>query len=144
MTRDPEYRTTQSGLALTKFGLAWNMRTRDGSENVSFFEVTCWAELAENVSKSNLAKGSRVVVVGRLDQNTYETQNNEKRSSVQIIADEVSPSLRWATVDVAKSERFNNTSQTSQARQEPSHSQASESSGETSNDSGDNFDEEPF
>ena len=102
LTHDPELRFIQNGTALTKLGVAWNYRSQQGNENVSFFNVTCWGELGENVANSNLVKGSRVVIVGRLDQNSYETKEGEKRSTVQIIADEVSPSLRWATVDVTR------------------------------------------
>lgn len=103
LTRDPELRYIQNGTALTKLGIAWNYRApRSDTEKVSFFDVTCWGELGENIANSNLAKGSRVVVVGRIDQNSYETKDGQKRSAVQIIADEVSPSLRWATVDVTR------------------------------------------
>ena len=65
-------------------------------EQVSFFDVTCWAQLAENVAES-VPKGSRVVVTGRLEQRSWETQEGDKRSKVEIVADEVGPSLRWAT-----------------------------------------------
>lgn len=103
LTRDPELRYLQNGTALTTLGIAWNYKSpRSDKENVSFFEVTCWRELGENVANSNLIKGSRVVITGRIDQDSYETKNGEKRSSVKIIADEVSPSLRWATVNVTK------------------------------------------
>jgi single-strand DNA-binding protein len=60
--------------------------------------------MAENVSES-LAKGARVVVTGRLEQRSWETENGEKRSVVEIAADEVGPSLRWATCVVSKNER---------------------------------------
>ena len=60
--------------------------------------------MAENVSES-LGKGSRVVVTGRLEQRSWETENGEKRSVVEIVADEVGPSLRWATAQVTRNER---------------------------------------
>jgi single-strand DNA-binding protein len=60
--------------------------------------------MAENVSES-LGKGARVVVTGRLEQRSWETDNGEKRSVVEIAADEVGPSLRWATCTVSKNER---------------------------------------
>ena len=50
-------------------------------------------------------KGSRVVVTGRLEQRSWETENGEKRSVVEIVADEVGPSLRWATAQVTRNER---------------------------------------
>jgi single-strand DNA-binding protein len=109
VTRDPELRFTASGQANASFGLAWNRRwqnrqTGEQEEAVSFFNVVAWGTLAENVTES-LGKGSRVIVVGRLEHRTYETQDGEKRSVTEIIADEVAPSLRWATVNVIRNER---------------------------------------
>ena len=109
ITRDPELRFTPGGSAVATFGLAWNRRwqnrqTNETEEQVSFFDVTCWSTLAENVSES-LVKGTRVVVSGRLEQRSWETQDGDRRSKIEIIADEVSPSLRWATVEVTRNER---------------------------------------
>ena len=109
VTRDPELRFTPSGQAIATFGLAVNRRwqnrqTQEWEEQVSFFDVTCWAQLGQNVSDS-LNKGSRVIVSGRLEQRSWETDQGEKRSKVEIIADEVGPSLRWATAEVTRNER---------------------------------------
>lgn len=109
LTRDPELRFTPTGQAVASFGLAVNRRwqnrqTQEWEEATSFFDVTCWAQMAENVSES-LTKGSRVVVNGRLDQRSWENQDGDKRSKVEIVADEVGPSLRWATAQVVKNER---------------------------------------
>jgi single-strand DNA-binding protein len=60
--------------------------------------------MAENVAES-IGKGSRVVVTGRLEQRSWETENGDKRSVVEIVADEVGPSLRWATAKVNRNER---------------------------------------
>ena len=103
ITRDPELRFTPAGTAVANFGLAWNRKNRDGEESVSFFDVTCWRDLAENVAES-LGKGNRVVVYGRLDQQSWENDSGERRSKVEVIADEVAPSLRWATADVTRTE----------------------------------------
>ena len=103
VTRDPELRFTPSGAAVANFGVAWNLKSRDGEEQVSFFDVTCWRQLAENVSES-ITKGTRVVIYGRLDQRSWEGQNGEKRSKVEVIADEVAPSLRWASAEVTRNE----------------------------------------
>jgi single-strand DNA-binding protein len=108
-TRDPELRFTNTGQAIASFGLAVNRRwqnrqTNEWEEAVSFFDITCWAQLAENVAES-VQKGARVVVTGRLDQRSWETDNGEKRSKVEVVADEVAPSLRWATASVTKNER---------------------------------------
>jgi len=103
VTRDPELRFTSGGAAVASFGLAWNRKTQDGEESVSFFDVTCWRQLAENVSES-ITKGSRVVVYGRLDQRSWENQDGDRRSKVEIIADDVAPSLKWATASLTKNE----------------------------------------
>jgi len=107
ITRDPELRFTNAGQAIATMGVAVNRRfQRNGQweENTSFFNVTCWGQLGENVSAS-LGKGTRVIVTGRLEQRSWETQEGEKRSVVEIVADEVAPSLRWATVEVTRNER---------------------------------------
>ena len=104
MTRDAELRYTASGVAVTEFGVAWNSKDRDGNESVSFFDVTCWRELAEHVAES-LGNGNRVIVYGRLDQNTWETKDGDKRSKVRVMADDVAPSLRWAIANVERTPR---------------------------------------
>ncbi|MHB1787378.1 MAG: single-stranded DNA-binding protein [Acidimicrobiales bacterium] len=109
VTRDPELRFTPTGQATTSFGLAVNRRwqnrqTQEWEEATSFFDVVCWREMAENVGES-LTKGARVVVTGRLDQRSWETPEGDRRSKVEIVADEVGPSLRWATAQITKNER---------------------------------------
>jgi single-strand DNA-binding protein len=109
VTRDPELRYTNTGQSITSFGLAvnrvWNDRqSGERREQVSFFDIKCWGQLGENAAQS-LAKGSRVIVTGRLEQRSYETQAGEKRNAVEINADEVGPSLRWATAEVVKNDR---------------------------------------
>ena len=104
VTRDPELRFTQGGMAVASFGVAWNKRKQDGEEEVSFFDVTCFRSLAENVAES-ITKGTRVVVTGTLSQRSWETQDGDKRSKVEIVADDVAVSLRWATAEVIRNER---------------------------------------
>ena len=108
-TRDPELRFTPSGQPVATFGLAVNRRwqnrqTQQWEEAVTYFDIVCWGQLAENVAES-ITKGTRLMVTGRLDQRTWETQEGDKRSKVEIVADEVGPSLRWATASVTKNER---------------------------------------
>jgi single-strand DNA-binding protein len=109
ITRDPEIRYTANGAAKASFGVAvsrrWqNRNTQEWEEQTSFFNVVCWREMAENVAES-LGKGSRVVVSGRLEQRSWETENGEKRSVVEVVADEIGPSLRWATAQITKNDR---------------------------------------
>lgn len=108
-TRDPELRFTPSGQSKVTFGLAVNRRwrnkqTQEWEEQVSFLNVVCWAQMAENVAES-IHQGTRVVVSGRVEQRSWETDEGEKRSVVEVVADEVAPSLRWATAQVQKIER---------------------------------------
>ena len=109
VTRSPELRFTPGGQAVVTFGLAVNRRWRnrqtdEWEEQVSFFDVKCWAQMGENVAES-IPRGTRVVVVGRLEQRSWETDGGEKRSKVEVVADEVAPSLRWATAQVQRIER---------------------------------------
>ncbi len=109
ITRDPELRFTNTGQATSTFGLAVNRRwqnrqTQEWEEATSFFDIVCWREMAENAAES-LSKGSRVIVTGRLDQRSWETPDGDKRSKVEVVADEIGPSIRWATAQVTKNER---------------------------------------
>jgi single-strand DNA-binding protein len=110
VTREPELRFTANGRSQLTLGLAVNHRYPDRNrpgewiEDTSFFNVVCWTDLAENVSAS-VQKGSRIIVMGRLSQRSWETDNNEKRSVVEVIAEEVGPSLRWATAQISRTER---------------------------------------
>jgi single-strand DNA-binding protein len=109
VTRDPELRYTPSGQANVRIGMAVNRRwqnrtTNEWEEQVSFFNVVGWGSLAENAGES-LAKGTRVIVTGRLEQRSYETNDGEKRQVVEVVADEIAPSLRWATAQIVRNER---------------------------------------
>ena len=106
LTRDPEIRYTRDGQATTTLGVAVNRRwqnreTTDWEESTSFFDVVTWRDLAENVALS-LTRGMRVVVTGRLEQRSWETDDGDRRFKVEIVADEVGASLRFATLDVHK------------------------------------------
>ena len=110
LTRDPELRYTPNGAALVKFGVAVSRRVKDDATGqwkdaeTSFFDVTAWRSLAENVAET-LTQGSRVVVVGRLRTNSWETPEGERRSKVEIEAEEIGPSLKWATAKIEKTSR---------------------------------------
>ena len=107
LTDDPDLRYTPNGTEVANFRLAVTARVKDGDSwrdgETSFFRVNVWRQLAEHVAES-LAKGDRTVVIGRLKSRSWETPEGDKRSVVEVEADEVAPSLRWA---IAKPERTN-------------------------------------
>ena len=108
ITRDPELRYTSNGNALCKLGIAVNTRRKDGDEWVDgdpqFYDVTVWGEMGENIAES-VTKGTRVIVAGKLQYRTWEADDGSKRSAVDIVAEEVAPSLRWATATVTRTEK---------------------------------------
>lgn len=107
-TRDPELRYTPAGQAQCSFSVAVNRRwqnkqSQEWEEQTSFFNVVAWGSLAENLSES-IAKGARVVVSGRLEQRSWET-DGEKKSVVELVADACGPDLRWSTCEIVRNER---------------------------------------
>ena len=108
LTDDPDLRFTPNGTEVANFRLAVTARVKDGDSwrdgETSFFRVNVWRQLAEHVTES-LTKGDRTVVIGRLKSRSWETPEGDKRSVVEVEADEVAPSLRWA---IAKPERAAN------------------------------------
>ncbi len=103
---DPELRYTPNGAAVANFRVAVNHRFLDASGqwkdgDTSFFRINAWRTLGENAAES-LTKGSRVIVIGRLKSRSWETPEGQTRSVVEIEADEVGPSLKWATASVKK------------------------------------------
>jgi single-strand DNA-binding protein len=110
LTDDPELKFTSSGHALSKFRVASTPRTMDKASGEwkdgepLFMACTAWRQMAEQVAES-LKRGDRVIVVGRLRQRSYETQQGEKRTVVELEVDEVGPSLRYVTAKVQKMQR---------------------------------------
>ena len=109
LTADPELRWTQSGAAVADFTVASTPRTydrnagewRDG--DTLFMRCSVWRETAENVAES-LRKGMRVIVQGRLTQRSYDTQQGERRTVVELQVDEVGPSLRRARAQITRNQ----------------------------------------
>lgn len=94
LTRDPETRALPSGMAVCNFSVAVNERikdktTGDWSDRPNYFDVTVWGGMGEWLGK-NLRKGQSVVVAGRLNWRSWET-DGQKRSAVSIVADSVVP-----------------------------------------------------
>lgn len=110
LTTDPELRFTSTGAAVANFTVASTSRVfdkdsgqwRDG--DTLFLRCTVWQQLAQNVADS-LTKGVRVIVTGKLRQHSFETREGEKRTSVELQADEIAVSLRYATATVTKTTR---------------------------------------
>ena len=123
LTRDLDLRFTPGGQAVANGGLAVNRRwqnrqTNEWEEAVSFFDFVVWQQQGEQAAES-LNKGDRVIITGRLDQRSWETPEGDKRSKVEIVVDEIAPSLRWATAQVHKVDRTHGDGSTTAAGQAP-------------------------
>jgi single-strand DNA-binding protein len=98
LTEDPKVRSTDSGIARAMFRVAVSGRRE---QEASFFTVVVWRDQAQHVAES-LSRGSRVVVVGRLRQRAWRAEDGSARSVVEVVADELGPSLRWATATTTR------------------------------------------
>ncbi len=106
ITKEPVLRTTGSGTPTCTLSVAVNRKVpaRNDSgfvESVSYFSVVAYQQLAVNTCET-LRRGSRVVVTGRLDQRSWETPGGEKRTSYELVADDIGASLRWASGTFSK------------------------------------------
>ncbi len=105
---DPELRFTPSGVAVANLRIAANSRKKVNDEwvddKVVFLNLTCWKQQAENVAES-VQKGDLIMVTGRLETREYETKDGEKRQSFDVTADQIGPSLAFATAKISKAER---------------------------------------
>jgi single-strand DNA-binding protein len=101
LTDDPDLRYTEGGIARAMFRVAVAGRRK---QEASFFTVVVWRDQAEHAAKS-LAKGSRVVVVGRLQQRAWTAEDGTARSLVEVVAEELGASLRWAPATTTRAGR---------------------------------------
>ena len=101
LTDQPELRHTEGGITRATFRVAVSGRRE---QEASFFTVIVWRDQAEHAAES-LSKGSRVVVVGRLQQRSWTAEDGSARSTVEVVADELGPSLRWATATTTRTTR---------------------------------------
>lgn len=107
LTADPDLRYISSGVAVASFTVASTPRTQNRQSGqwedgeAMFVRCSVWREYAENVAES-LSKGMRVVVTGRMTVRSYESNNGEKRQSIELQVDEVGPSLRYARAQVTR------------------------------------------
>ena len=108
LTDDPEFHHSPGGTARATFRVAVSSRVRDGEGwrdgEPAFYAVVVWRDQAEHAAES-LRKGSRVVVVGRLAQRSWQADDGATRSVVEVVADELGPSLRWATATTTRATR---------------------------------------
>lgn len=91
LTRNPELRYSPNGTPIAGFGLACNRKFRQGDdlkEEVLFIDIVCFGKTAENTAQY-LAKGSGVIIEGRLQQRRWETDDGQKRSKHEVVADGV-------------------------------------------------------
>jgi single-strand DNA-binding protein len=101
LTDDPEVRYTEGDIARAMFRVAVSGRRE---QEASFFTVIVWRDQAEHAAQS-LSKGSRVVVVGRLQQRSWTGEDGSARSTVEVVAEELGPSLRWTTATTTRATR---------------------------------------
>ena len=92
LTRDPETRTTSSGISVCDFTVAVNRRTSranaGGQPEADFFRVSAWRQLGENCQRF-LAKGRKVCVTGPVTVRTYQANDGTTRASLEVTADDV-------------------------------------------------------
>ncbi len=106
-TEDPQLKHLPSGIAVVNFSVAVSQRQYDKDRkewvdgDTMFLRVSAFRELAEHIAES-VTRGQRVIVSGKLKSRTYE-KDGEKRTVFEVEADEVGPSLRFATATVVKS-----------------------------------------
>jgi single-strand DNA-binding protein len=98
LTDNPEVRHTESGIARAMFRVAVSGRRE---QEASFFTVIVWRNQAEHAAES-LSSGSRVVVVGRLQQRSWTAEDGTAHSTVEVLAEELGPSLRWTTATTTR------------------------------------------
>lgn len=105
LTRDPELRYSNSGMAVAKFAVAVQERKQVNGQwedgDTSFFNCTAFGQHAENVAES-IAKGDRAIVTGRMKIGTYDDDEGNHKVRPEILVDECGPALKWATAAVTR------------------------------------------
>lgn len=89
LTKDPEVRYTQTGIAVARFNLAVNRRmSKDGQQQADFIPIVVFNKLAE-ICGNHLAKGRQIIMAGRIQVSSYTVQDGSKRYSTEVIMDEL-------------------------------------------------------
>lgn len=112
LTAEPETRTTSKGDAICNFSIAATPRSFNKQTNqwedgdALFMRCTAWRDLAAHCAQT-LHKGMRVIAQGRLQQRTYQAKDGTNRTIMEMQVDEIGPSLRYATAQVARIQHAN-------------------------------------
>lgn len=112
LTADPELRTTRNGGTVANFSIAstprtWNRNTNQFEDGQALFlRCSAWRDLASHCAQS-LSKGMRVIAQGRLTQHSWEDEQHQKRTAVELQVDEIGPSLKYATAQVQRQQHGN-------------------------------------
>lgn len=88
LTRDVEVRQTEGGTPVASFGIACNRKYGEGKEEVFFGEIVAWGKLAETC-ETYLSKGSKVLVEGRLKNETWQDKEGNKKTKTRIVAENI-------------------------------------------------------
>ncbi len=129
LTKDPEPRYSAQGSPVVQFSVVRSRRLKDQQngewrdEDTPFWDCVAFGQLAENAAES-LVKGTAVLVTGRAAQEEWETKDGQKRRSIKVTADEIAPSLRFATAKVARASRSKPAAGNGQADADPWTSEA--------------------
>jgi single-strand DNA-binding protein len=110
LTRDPELRFSAKGQPVAKFAVVTSRRFKNQQTNewedrdTTFWDCVAFSELAQNIADS-LEKGTAVVVTGHASQEEWEAKDGTKRKSMKVTAEDVAPSLRFASARIARASR---------------------------------------
>lgn len=123
LTKDPELRYSAKGTAVVTFSVVTSKNVKDQQTQewvetgTSFWNVVAFSQLAEGCAES-LAKGSAVIVTGTAAQEEWTDKEGQKRRTMKVTAEDVAPSLRWASAKVSRADR-NRPAQASQGADDP-------------------------
>lgn len=110
LTRDPEMRFSGNGKQVTRFSVVTSRRAKNAQSgewedrDTTFWDCVAFGQLAENIAES-LTKGTAVIVTGNASSEEWEAKDGTKRKSMKVTAEDVAPSLRFASAKVARAER---------------------------------------
>lgn len=88
LVKDPELRTTNSGVSVINFTIAWNKKLNDENERSLYIDCEAWRGTADLIGKY-FKKGNEIVVEGELYTNTYQNENGENRHQIRLLVNQV-------------------------------------------------------